>query len=50
MFNLNILIDEDLHRDFKVTAIRNGTTMTAVLIEYIKEYIKNEQVQSNTVR
>ena len=50
MFNLNILIDEDLHREFKVAAIRKGTTMTAVLVEYITEYVKNEQVPDSTVR
>jgi hypothetical protein len=49
MLNLNILIDEDLHREFKVAVIRKGTTMTAVLVEYIQEYLKNESIQNNTV-
>lgn len=50
MFNLNILIDADLHRAFKMAAVRNNTTMTAIITEYIKEYLEHEEISNNTIR
>lgn len=45
--NLNILIDEELRKEFKIACDKQGITMTAVIIEFIKEYLSNEKVSSS---
>ena len=39
MTPLNLLIDSDLHREFKIKVIRGNTSMTDIIIEAIKNYI-----------
>lgn len=39
--NLNIRIDKQLRTDFQVIAKKQETTATAILTEYIKEYVEN---------
>ena len=41
MVNITILLPESLRDNLKVKAIRNKTNITNVLINYIKEYIKD---------
>jgi hypothetical protein len=36
---LNLLIDSKLHTQFKIKTINNGTSMTEVLVEAIREYL-----------
>lgn len=38
---LNLLIDSDLHRRFKVKTINQFTSMTDVILDAIKQYLKN---------
>ena len=39
---LTLRMSENLHREFKITAVKQGRTMGEVTIELIKEYIKKE--------
>lgn len=41
MVNITILLPESLRDNLKVKAIRNKSNITNVLINYIKEYIKD---------
>ena len=41
MVNITILLPESLRDNLKVKAIRNKTNITNVIINYIKEYIKD---------
>ena len=37
---LTLRLPEALHREFKVTAVKQGRTMGEVTIELIKQYVK----------
>jgi len=37
---MSMLIDPELHRAFKVAAAAQGTTMTDVLVAYIRSYVE----------
>jgi predicted HicB family RNase H-like nuclease len=37
---MSMLIDPELHRAFKVAAAAQGTTMTDVLVTYIRSYVE----------
>jgi hypothetical protein len=41
MVNITILLPESLRDNLKVKAIRNKTNITNVIVNYIKEYIKD---------
>lgn len=41
MVNITILLPESLRDNLKVKAIRNKSNITNVLINYIREYIKD---------
>lgn len=41
MVNITILLPESLRDNLKVKAIRNKSNITNVIINYIKEYIKD---------
>jgi hypothetical protein len=41
MKRINIIIDDELHTKFKVYASINKTTITDLLLEYIKKTVKN---------
>lgn len=38
---INFKIDSDLKTEFKIKALKQGKTITEILNEYIKEYIKD---------
>lgn len=38
--SLNLLIDRDLHREFKIKATCSGLTMSEILTEMIQEFVK----------
>jgi len=40
---LNINIDKDLRDELKITCIKNDTTITDVLTEYIKQYVNENK-------
>lgn len=35
-------IDKDLKKGFNIKCIENNTNMSEVIVEYIKEYVKNK--------
>ena len=39
---LTLRIPEELHREFKINAVRQGQTMGALAIELIRQYLKNK--------
>lgn len=39
LVNLNIRIDKDLRDELKIIAIRQDTTITEIITEYIKSYV-----------
>jgi hypothetical protein len=41
MVNITILLPESLRDNLKVKAIRNKTNITNVILNYIREYIKD---------
>ena len=40
---LNINIDKELRDELKIVAIKNDTTITEILVEYIKQYIEENK-------
>ena len=40
---LNINIDKDLRDELKIACIKNNTTITDVLTEFIKEYVNEKK-------
>lgn len=38
---INFKIDSELKTEFKIKALKQGKTITEILNEYIKEYIKD---------
>ena len=40
---LNINIDKDLRDELKIACIKNDTTITDVLIKYIKQYVNENK-------
>jgi len=40
---LNINIDKDLRDELKIVAIKNNTTITEILTDYIKQYIEENK-------
>ena len=40
---MTLVVDSDLQRRFKIAAINKGMTMTAILLETIKQTIKEDQ-------
>ena len=42
MTRLNINVDDELYKEFKIKCINNGTNMTEAITEYMKETIDNE--------
>lgn len=40
---LNINIDKDLRDELKITCIKNDTTITDVLTEFIREYVNENK-------
>ena len=40
---LNINIDKELRDELKITCIKNDTTITDVLTEYIKQYVNENK-------
>lgn len=40
---LNINIDKDLRDELKIIAIKNDTTITEILTEYIKQYVNENK-------
>lgn len=40
---LNINIDKDLRDELKIVAIKNDTTITEILTDYIKDYIEENK-------
>ena len=39
--NLNVKIEEELLKDFRIKTLQNNEKMTNVLRNFIKQYIKN---------
>ena len=39
---INFKIDSDLKTEFKIKALKQNKTITEILNEYIKEYIKED--------
>lgn len=37
---MSLIIDPDLHRAFKLAAVAEGKEMSEVLIEFIKDYVR----------
>ena len=42
MGNFNFEIPEELHKSFKIISIKKGKDMRDILIDLLKEYIKND--------
>lgn len=40
---LNLMIDSDLHRQFKIATTKQGISMTDVIVESIRAYIDSMQ-------
>jgi hypothetical protein len=40
---LNISIDKELRDELKIIAIKNDTTITEILTDYIKDYINENK-------
>ena len=40
---LNISIDKELRDELKIIAVKNNTTITEILTEYIKEYVNENK-------
>ena len=40
---LNINIDKDLRDELKIIAIKNDTTITEILTEYIEQYVNENK-------
>lgn len=40
---LNINIDKELRDELKITCIKNNTTITDVLTEFIKQYVNENK-------
>ena len=40
---LNINIDKDLRDELKITCIKNDTTITEVITEFIKDYVNENK-------
>ena len=41
-------IDEDLHKKFKHYAVERGLTMTEIILQHIKEDVKEEEDDDRT--
>ena len=41
--NLNIRIDKQLRKDLQIIAKQQDTTVTAILTDYIEEYVKENK-------
>jgi ParG protein len=39
--DLNLRLDRELIQNFKIAAIRNNTTMTGLITDFISSYLKN---------
>ena len=50
MVNITILLPESLRDNLKVKAIRNKSNITNALINYIKEYIKDQSIKNGFYR
>lgn len=37
---MNIRIDRDLKKEFRIKTIEEGTTMSEIIMSYIREYLK----------
>jgi antitoxin component of RelBE/YafQ-DinJ toxin-antitoxin module len=42
---LNVLLDDDLHADFKSLCAKNGLNMTEVIVKFVQEFKKTYQNQ-----
>lgn len=42
MARLNINVDDELYKEFKIECINNGTNMTEAVTEYMKETIDHD--------
>lgn len=42
MTPLNLLIDSELHKNFKIKTITENTSMTDIIVEAIKKYITSD--------
>lgn len=40
---LNVVITSDLHRDLKITAVKQGTTLSRFVIEAVTEKMENQK-------
>ena len=47
---LNINIKEDLHNRFKAAAALQGKRMTAIVVELIEDYVKQQNLPSRLPR
>lgn len=45
--SLLIMVDEDLHTDFKACCVKEKKSMTATIIEFIENYTK-EEIEKDT--
>ena len=41
--NLNIRIDKDLRDELKIIAIKQDTTITEIITEFIKDYVNENK-------
>jgi hypothetical protein len=42
---LTVRLDDELHRKFKIYSVNSGKDMQAILIEYIKGLVEENQVE-----
>lgn len=40
IISMNVLVEGNLHKKFKIKSAMNGVTMTDVVLEAIREYVK----------
>ena len=45
--NLNVLIDEDLRKEFKAECAKQGVCMTEIINQYIIEFLTYEKIPSS---
>ena len=44
MTRLNVILDDDEHKRFKLACVKQGRDMTAVLKELMKQYVRSQRV------
>jgi len=50
MANLTITVDEELLKKARIRALEEGTSVNAVLRDFLNSYVKDHRIRRNAVR